>query len=381
MPKQPMSENHLPTSEPATREWSLEAILAIHERPLIDLIYEAARVHRQHHHPREVQVSTLLSIKTGGCPEDCAYCPQAARYHTDVETHGLMSVEAVEQAARQARERGSSRLCMGAAWRNVKDGDDFDHVVELVKTVRRLDMEVCCTLGMLTEKQAEKLARAGLYAYNHNLDTSEEYYQEIISTRGYQDRLKTLENVRQAGLTICSGGIIGMGESVRDRCAMLQTLANLDPQPESVPINALVPVAGTPLENQQPVPIWDMVRMVATARIVIPRAVIRLSAGRTSMSQEGQALCFLAGAGSIFAGEKLLTTPNPDVDDDMRLFAELGLEPRAPFAGTTAPEIIEEDAEQASAPREKPRWSRPGHTIPANEAYARRGKAHRKSGS
>jgi len=374
-----MSENNLQPTTEATRSWSLEAILAIHERPLIDLIYEAASVHREHHNPREVQVSTLLSIKTGGCPEDCGYCPQAARYHTGVEEHGLMSVDAVEQAARQARDRGSSRLCMGAAWRNVKEGADFDHVVELVKTVRRLDMEVCCTLGMLTDRQAEKLAKAGLYAYNHNLDTSEEYYREIISTRGYEDRLKTLENVRHAGLTVCSGGIIGMGESIRDRCAMLQTLASLDPQPESVPINALVAVEGTPLEQREPVPIWDMVRMVATTRIVMPHAVVRLSAGRTSMSQEGQALCFLVGAGSIFAGEKLLTTPNPDVDDDMRLFAELGLEPRAPFSGSTPPEIQDDPNEDTAQPPEKPRWSRPGHTIPANSAYAKKAKAKRKA--
>ncbi len=355
--------------------WTLEDILALYRKPLLELVYEAATVHRQHHDPNEVQISSLLSIKTGGCPEDCGYCPQAARYHTDVEEHGLMSVEQVATAANRARMLGASRLCMGAAWRNVRDDEDFDRVIELVQTVNEMDMEVCATLGMVTEKQAQKLAAAGLYAYNHNLDTSEEYYKEIIPTRGYEDRLKTLENVRKAKLTVCSGGIIGMGESVEDRCQMLLTLSQLDPQPESVPINALVAVEGTPMEEQEPVPIWDMVRMVATARIVMPGSTVRLSAGRTQMTREGQALCFMAGAGSIFAGDKLLTTPNPDADEDLQMFELLGLKPTAPFAKHPKPQpqpVPEEDS------TEKPKWSRPGHRIPANVEYTKRGKAKRK---
>ncbi|MCB0634127.1 MAG: biotin synthase BioB, partial [Lewinella sp.] len=274
-------------------KWTLDAVMEIYNMPLLELVFRAATVHRQFHNPREVQISTLLSVKTGGCPEDCAYCPQAARYYTDIEKNDLMSPEQVRTAALRAKGLGSSRLCMGAAWRNVKDDAEFDQVLELVRTVNALDMEVCCTLGMLTESQAQKLADAGVYAYNHNLDSSEEFYKEIISTRGYEDRITTLENVRKTKMTICSGGIIGMGEKVADRCQMLITLSELDPQPESVPINALVAVEGTPMENQEPVPIWDMIRMVATARIVMPQNVIRLSAGRTNMSYEGQALCFM----------------------------------------------------------------------------------------
>lgn len=302
-----------------TTTWTLAQVMEIYHSPLLELVFRAAAVHRRHHNPREVQISTLLSIKTGGCPEDCAYCPQAARYFTEIEKNELMSVEQVQTAAQRAKALGSSRLCMGAAWRNVRDDDEFEHVLELVRTVNALDMEVCCTLGMLSPQQAQRLADAGVYAYNHNLDTSEAYYREIISTRGYEDRLKTLENVRSTRMTVCSGGIIGMGETVEDRCQMLITLADLNPQPESVPINALVPVAGTPMEQQQTVSIWEMVRMVATARIVMPTSVVRLSAGRTEMSREGQALCFLAGAGSIFAGNKLLTTPNPEVFEDLEM--------------------------------------------------------------
>lgn len=299
--------------------------------PLLDLIYKAQTVHREFHTPGEVQVSSLLSIKTGGCPEDCAYCPQAARYHTDINVHKLMTKEEVVSAATKAKSAGASRLCMGAAWREVRDNRDFDNVLEMVKGVNELGMEVCCTLGMLTEDQAKKLADAGLYAYNHNIDTSEENYESIITTRKYKDRLDTIEHVRKAGVSVCSGGIIGMGESVEDRAGMLFTLSQLDPQPESVPINALVPVLGTPLEKQPLVPIWDMVRMVATARIVMPKSVVRLSAGRTRMSLEGQALCFLAGASSIFAGDKLLTTPNPDFNEDMEMFKLFGLTPREAF--------------------------------------------------
>lgn len=365
--------------EQVKSNWTLEEIMELYHSPLLELVYRAATVHRQHHNPNEVQISTLLSIKTGGCPEDCAYCPQAARYFTDIETNDLLSVTQVETAAKRAKALGSSRLCMGAAWRNVKDDADFDHVLELVRTVNQLDMEVCCTLGMLTENQAQKLADAGLYAYNHNLDTSEDYYKEVISTRGYADRLKTLDHVRKAKLTVCSGGIIGMGEAVADRCKMLQTLASLAPQPESVPINALVAVEGTPMENQEPVPIWDMVRMVATTRIVMPKTTVRLSAGRTNMSREGQALCFMAGASSIFAGDKLLTTPNPDIFEDLEMFDLLGLQPTAPYAKHSKPEIKPQTAASLTANGEKIRWSRPGHQIEANVQYAEKGKQKRRS--
>lgn len=358
------------------KNWTLEEILEIYHTPLLELVYKAATVHRAHHNPQEVQISTLLSIKTGGCPEDCAYCPQAARYFTDIENNDLLSVEVVKTAAQRAKAFGSSRLCMGAAWRNVKDDADFDHVLELVKTVNNLDMEVCATLGMVTESQAKKLADAGLYAYNHNLDTSEEYYTEIISTRGYDDRLKTLDNVRKANVTVCSGGIIGMGESVEDRCKMLLTLSQLRPQPESVPINALVAVEGTPMEDQELVPIWDMVRMVATTRIVMPNSVVRLSAGRTNMSREGQALCFMAGAGSIFAGDKLLTTPNPDIFEDLEMFDMLGLKPKKSFADRPKPEIRENGKVENGATE---KWSRPGHVIEKNVQYTELGKEKRKA--
>ena len=311
--------------------WTKEEILKIYHTPLLELVYRAATVHREFNDANEVQVSSLLSIKTGGCPEDCGYCPQAARYHTDVEVQKLMSLEEVTDAADKAKDGGASRLCMGAAWREVRDNKDFDRVLEMVKAVNAKGMEVCCTLGMLTEDQAQKLADAGLYAYNHNLDTSEENYKKIITTRNYDDRLDTIKNVRKAKVTVCSGGIIGMGESVEDRVGMLFTLSSMNPQPESVPINALVPVKGTPLENQPLIPIWDMVRMIATTRIVMPQTVVRLSAGRTNMTLEGQALCFMAGANSIFAGDKLLTTPNPAFNKDMEMFNLFGLIPRKAF--------------------------------------------------
>lgn len=353
-------------TEAIPQVWTLEALRELHDSPLMDLVFRAASVHRQHHDPNEVQMSSLLSIKTGGCPEDCGYCPQAARYHTDIEENALMTVEQVRTAAERAKGLGSSRLCMGAAWRNVKDDGEFEQVLDLVRTVNSLDMEVCATLGMLTPNQAERLAAAGLYAYNHNLDSSEEYYKEVISTRGYQDRLDTIDNARQAGLTVCSGGIIGMGESIDDRLKLLMTLASLRPQPESVPVNALVAVEGTPLEDQKPVPIFEMVRMIAVTRIVMPKTTVRLSAGRTSMTPEGQALCFLAGAGSIFAGDKLLTTPNPEAFEDLEMFNDLGLRPTAPYAKGEKP-VIKADP---GAPEEKTRikWSRPGHKIERNEA-------------
>jgi biotin synthase len=311
--------------------WTKEEIGSIYNKPLMDLIYEAATVHRQFHKADEVQVCTLLSIKTGGCPEDCAYCPQAARYHTDVKVHKLLPVEEVMKNARQAYDDGSTRFCMGAAWREVRDNKDFDKVLEMVKGVNQLGMEVCCTLGMLTAEQAQKLRDAGLYAYNHNLDTSEEHYDDIISTRTYKDRLDTIENVRNAKISVCSGGIIGMGENDTDRIDMLHTLATLPEHPESVPVNALVPVEGTPLEKQPRVSVWEMIRMIATARIIMPRAMVRLSAGRIWMSMEQQALCFLAGANSIFAGDKLLTTPNPEVVVDKEMFQVLNIKPRKAF--------------------------------------------------
>jgi biotin synthase len=341
---------------------------------MMDLLYEAATVHRSCHNPNTVQVSTLLSIKTGGCPEDCGYCPQAARYHTNIEGNDLMTVSHVKAQALRAKAAGSSRVCMGAAWRNVKDGPEFDQVLDMVRTINKLDMEVCCTLGMLTEQQARRLAEAGLYAYNHNLDTSEEYYKDVISTRAYKDRLATISNVRKSNVTVCSGGIIGMGESLEDRAGMLVALSTLDPQPESVPINALVAVEGTPMEDMAPLPIWDMIRMVATTRIVMPKTQVRLSAGRTEMSREGQALCFFAGANSIFAGDKLLTTPNPDVGEDMEMFRLLGLTPQKPFVKSPQPESVEQLESALQSLGEKPRWTRPGHTIERNEVARSRPK-------
>ena len=318
-------------------DWSRDEISGIFNSPILDLVYRAASVHRKYHEPREVQVCTLLSVKTGGCPEDCAYCPQAARYHTEVKIHKLLPVEEVIESARKAKESGSTRFCMGAAWREVRDNKDFDSVLEMVKGVNSLGMEVCCTLGMLTIEQARKLKDAGLYAYNHNLDTSEEFYGEIITTRNYEDRLNTLSHVRNAKISVCSGGIIGMGENMNDRIGMLHTLATLPKHPESVPVNALVPVEGTPLEDQEKVSVWEMIRMIATARIIMPGAIVRLSAGRVRMTMEEQALCFLAGANSIFSGDKLLTTPNPEESADKEMFQILNLKPRKAFKN--APEI------------------------------------------
>ncbi|OFY83336.1 MAG: biotin synthase BioB [Bacteroidetes bacterium RIFCSPLOWO2_12_FULL_35_15] len=315
------------------KNWTVAEILEVYNTPLLELINRGQEVHRENNNPSEVQVSSLISIKTGGCGEDCGYCPQSAKYNTGLEVEKLMDVNTVLDAADKAKEGGASRLCMGAAWREVRDNSDFERVLEMVKGVNAKDMEVCCTLGMLTEEQAQRLADAGLYAYNHNIDTSEDNYKKIITTRSYDDRLDTIKNVQKAKISVCSGGIIGMGESIEDRVKMLHTLSSLDELPDSVPINALVPVAGTPMENQPLLPIWDMVRMIATTRIVIPKAVVRLSAGRTQMSLEGQALCFLAGANSIFAGDKLLTTPNPEFNADMEMFKIFGLTPRKAFKG------------------------------------------------
>lgn len=312
-------------------DWTRDEIAEIYHSPLMSLIYKASELHKQYQTVGEVQVCTLLSIKTGGCPEDCSYCPQAARYHTEVEVHKLLDKDEVLTKASIAKQNGSTRFCMGAAWRNIRDNRDFDNVLEMVKGVNEMGMEVCCTLGMLTPEQAEKLKAAGLYAYNHNLDTSEEHYEEIISTRTYDDRLDTLESVRGAGLSVCSGGIIGLGETDADRIGMLCTLATQPEHPESVPVNALVPVEGTPLAEQPRVSVWEMLRMIATARIIMPTAIIRLSAGRLEMPMSEQALCFMAGANSIFAGDKLLTTPNPSENQDMEMFDILGIQPREAF--------------------------------------------------
>lgn len=320
--------------------WTKEEIREIFNRPVMELIYDGATVHRAYHDPSEVQVCTLLSIKTGGCPEDCGYCSQAARYHTNVKVHKLLDVDFVLGKALRAKENGSTRFCMGAAWREVRDNRDFDTVIEMVKGVNSLGLEVCCTLGMLTEDQAKRLKDAGLYAYNHNLDTSEENYESIITTRTYDDRLNTIENVRNADISVCSGGIIGLGETNEDRIGMLHTLATMRQHPESVPVNALVPVPGTPLENQPKVSVWDMVRMIATARIIMPKSMVRLSAGRIRMTVEEQALCFLAGANSIFSGDELLTTPNTEVDQDKEMFQVLNLKPRASFKDAAVPEQL-----------------------------------------
>ena len=317
-------------------DWTVDEVQAIHDLPLPGLLFRAQGIHRTHQKPDQVQLCTLLSVKTGGCVEDCAYCPQSSHYHTQVEPERLLSVEEVLTKARTARDHGATRFCMGAAWRHVKDGPAFDRVLDMVRGVRELGMEACTTLGMLTESQAIRLGQAGLSAYNHNLDTSREFYGSIITTRTYEERLETLQRVRSAGIELCSGGIIGMGESVRDRCAMLVTLSTLEPHPESVPINALVPVEGTPLEGREAVDAFELVRMCATARIVMPGARVRLSAGRTSLSREAQLLCILAGANSIFFGDKLLTTGNPDVEADQALFRDAGLSPLSPTstAGT-----------------------------------------------
>lgn len=311
-------------------DWTLEEIQQIHDLPLLELLFKAQEVHREYHPNSEVQLCSLLSIKTGACSEDCGYCPQSAHHKTEVEPEKLIDVKLVLEQAQTAKENGSTRFCMGAAWREVKDGKQFDEVLEMIRGVKNLGMEACVTLGMLNEEQAQKLKEAGLDAYNHNIDTSREHYDKIITTRTYDDRLDTLKRVRDAGITVCSGGIIGMGESIQDRCGMLLTLATQERHPESVPINTLVPVKGTPLENQPPVEAVELVRMIATARIIMPTSMVRLSAGRTDLSKEGQILCYLAGANSIFYGEKLLTTPNPESNEDLALLAEAGLKQMPP---------------------------------------------------
>ena len=318
----------MPAVSPVRNDWSRDEVLALFALPFTELLHRAGSVHREHFDPTEVQVSTLLSVKTGGCPEDCGYCPQAARYHTGVEATKLMSTEAVVEKARQARDAGASRFCMGAAWRSPKDRD-IPKVAAMIKEVKALGLETCATLGMLSESQAHALREAGLDYYNHNLDTAPDFYGEIIHTREFQDRLDTLSHVRDAGMKTCCGGIVGMGESREQRAGLLHTLATLPAHPDSVPINRLVQVAGTPLAGTQELDPFEFVRSIAVARILMPRSMVRLSAGRETMSDELQALCFAAGANSIFYGDKLLTTGNPDVAADRALFERLGLAPEA----------------------------------------------------
>ena len=305
--------------------WTLDQIEAIYTAPLPDLIFRAQQAHRTHHRTDQVQGCMLLSIKTGGCPEDCAYCPQSAHYKTDVSRSDLVSLDELTDAATRAREQGATRFCMGAAWRDVPKGQSFDRVLDMVRVVRGLGMEACCTLGMLTQEQANQLADAGLTAYNHNLDTSPEFYGHIISTRTYDERLETLARVRQANITVCCGGIIGLGEDRRVRYGLLKQLSSLDPHPESVPVNMLVRIDGTPLQDVAPEDPIELVRTIATARILMPASLVRLSAGRMQLSDEAQALCFIAGANSVFLGDRLLTTPNPGESHDERLLEKLGM--------------------------------------------------------
>lgn len=316
-------------------DWTPAQADTLYQQPFNTLLFQAQTVHRHHFEPNQVQISTLLSVKTGACPEDCHYCPQSARYQTDLTPEALLEIDAVVTRAKQAKKAGASRFCMGAAWRNPPDRD-MPKLIAMIKSVKALGLETCMTLGMLNTKQAEKLAHAGLDYYNHNLDTSEAFYQQIITTRRYQDRLNTLAAVRNAGMKICSGGILGLGETISDRLALLTTLANLNPHPESVPINMLVKVPGTPLEQQKNIDPFEFIRTIAVARIMMPTSVVRLSAGREDMNEQTQALCFLAGANSIFYGEKLLTTTNPEQEKDQALFAKLGIQPM-PVAEHTPP--------------------------------------------
>jgi biotin synthase len=310
-------------------DWTLPEVRALHDLPLFELLDRARATHLEYHPKADVQLCTLLSVKTGGCPEDCSYCSQSAHHETGVKGEPLLKVEAVVAAARRAKEAGATRFCMGAAWREVKDGPQFDRVLEMVRGVKGLGLEACVTLGMLKENQAERLKEAGLDAYNHNLDTSREHYRSIVTTRTYEDRLATLRRVRAAGITVCSGGIIGMGESIDDRCGLLVELSSVTPHPESVPVNALARVEGTPLAALPPVDPIELVRMIATARILMPASRVRLSAGRTDLTREAQLMCLYAGANSIFYGDRLLTTPNPGVDGDTDLIRAAGLSVQA----------------------------------------------------
>ena len=314
--------------------WTRGDVARLYRSPALELIHRAAAVHREHHRAGEIQVCALLSIKTGGCPENCGYCAQSAHHDTEVERHDLLELEPVVEAARAARAAGSTRFCMGSAWKAVRDDQDFERVLDMVRHVAATGLEVCCTLGMLTPDQARRLRAAGLDAYNHNLDTGPEYYPEVVSTHSYQDRLETIKNVLNAGISVCCGGILGLGESEDDVIDLLHGLANLPAPPESIPVNALVPIAGTPMADRSPTSVWELVRAIATARVLVPTAMVRLAAGRDRLSAAEQALCFLAGANSIFTGEKLLTTPQPGAERDAALFDLLGLQPRAPH---TAP--------------------------------------------
>ena len=346
--------------------WTRDEVLAIMQQPMNDLLFQAHTVHREFHDPNAVQISQLLSIKTGTCPEDCTYCPQSIRYNTGLSPEALMEVKSVVEQAQAAKESGASRFCMGAAWRSPKDRD-MPKLMEMVRQVKEMGMETCMTLGMLTPEQASDFSEAGLDYYNHNLDTSEEYYDKVITTRTYQNRLDTIENVQNANIKVCSGGIVGLGEGENDRAGLLLQLANLKQHPESVPINQLVRVEGTPLFDEQEVDKFDFVRVIATARILMPKAAVRLSAGREEMSEEMQSMAFFAGANSIFAGDKLLTTPNPDVNEDMKMFEMLGLNPQKAFVKSPQPETIEAEVSMLKSLGEKPKWSRPGHSIERNE--------------
>ncbi|MFA6917053.1 MAG: biotin synthase BioB [Parachlamydiales bacterium] len=322
--------------EEIRHNWTKDEIRTIHDSPLMELILKAGTVKSQYHDTNEVQLCHLISVKTGGCPEDCKYCPQSASSQTFVKAEPLVELKRVMDDAQSALEYGVTRICMGAAWRSVRDSPQFDRVLEMVKEVSSLGVEVCTCLGMLNEGQAKRLAEAGLYAYNHNVDTSPEYYSQIITTRTFQDRLDTLDTVEKAGISVCCGGIIGMGESIEDRVSMLHVLATREKHPESVPINMLISVSGTPLQSRPPVPIWDVVRMIATTRIIMPQTMVRLSAGREGRSEAEQALCFLAGANSIFIGDKLLTTPNPDLNFDMQMMETLNLTARPAYKEVSA---------------------------------------------
>ena len=310
------------------KKWTLEEVREVYDMPFLELVYKAATVHREFHNPREVQISTLISVKTGGCQEDCSYCSQSSKNNTDLWPDKIFDTNKVVNAAHKAKLAGATRFCMGAAQREVKNNKDFELILDMVSKINQLEMEVCCTLGMLTLEQAQELAKAGLHTYNHNIDTSPEYYGNVISTRTFEDRLATLENVRKANLQVCCGGIVGMGESKEDKVKMIYTLATLPKYPESVPINALVPIKGTPLEDLPKISAYDMVRVIATARITMPKAIVRLSAGRLEMSVMEQAFCFMSGANSIFSGDMLLTTPNPSFEDDIKMLEVLGLEPK-----------------------------------------------------
>lgn len=309
-------------------DWTRTQVKTLYETPLFPLLFNAAEVHRQFHDPLEMQICSLISIKTGGCPEDCKYCAQSSRYTTGVKAEKMLTLESVKAQALKAKERGATRICLGAAWKNVRDGAAFDAILEMVTQVTKMGVEVCCTLGTLSESQAQKLKEAGLYAYNHNLDTSREFYPQIVTTRTYNERLATLKKAKQAGITTCCGGILGLGESAEDRISFLHTLCTEAGHPDSVPINLLHPIEGTPLFDQEPIPFWELLRTVACARILMPRSHVRLSAGRGNLLEEQQALCFLAGANSLWLGEKLLTVANSDGDRDEQMLALFGLKKR-----------------------------------------------------